>query len=333
MVARGKRVVARLLLATVPTVLLLVAAEFVFRRYQPVVDPRAWQTHPRGEWAACYRKSLTLGYEPVPGRCGFNDLGMAAEHPRQKTRRTFRVLLLGDSLSERQRWVDLARLELAARAPGRQVEIWNSGVTGYDTCAELRVLQEKGWSTNPDLVLVQLCVNDFFQTSSILPLAHGRVSFHVGHRSMELPGWVLTSHLLTWLAIHVGLPDEGRADGRAGTASVERCLARMQQEAAARHTPLALLVFPVLRSDGDGAATAAETTYLKLEREAGAICQRLRLPCFKLRPGLQRAGSLSGLRQRPDDLWHIRAQAQDAVGRLVADHVWRRFLSPGSQED
>lgn len=326
---RGKRIAACLLLAVVPTAALLVAAEFIFRRYQPVVDQRAWGTHPRGEWASCYRPSVTLGYEPVPGRCGFNSLGLAADHARDKDRQTLRVLLLGDSLSERQGWVGDMRRRLSAGVPGRRVEVWNGGVTGYDTCAELRVLQEKGWRANPDLVLVQLCINDFFATSSILPLPGGRVRFHAGARSVEMPAWVLSSQLLTWLIIRLGLAEEGPGRGP-GAASVERCLARMKQEADTRRVPLAVLVFPVLSSTG-GAPRGTVATYLGLEREAGHICSRLKLSCFRLRPGLERAGSVARLRQRPDDPWHINVQGQQLVGRLVTKFVQRKLAGKGGE--
>ena len=328
---RVKRIVSYLLLAIIPSVVLLVVLEFACRPFLPVLDQSAWGTRPQDEWTSCYRRSVTLGYEPVPGQCGFNDLGLdAGDHPRDKTRQTFRILLLGDSLSEGRPWVDdLRRLGAGG---GRRVEVWNGGVTGYDTCAELRVLQEKGWRSNPDLVLLQFCVNDFYRTSSILPLPGGRVRFHVGDNSREVPAWILHSHLLTWLTLSLGLGDEGPR-GRDGAASAERCLARMKQEAAARKTPFAVLLFPVLRSTGTGKPTSAEATFLAHERKAGEICRSLGINCFRLRPGLERAVSLTTIRQMPNDLWHLSIRGQQIAGQLVTGFVRRRFLGGGEGKD
>ncbi len=321
---RARRITAYLLMSTVPAALLLVGAELVFRRFQPEADPTATLTRPRGEWARCYRPSMTLGYEPTPGRCGYNRHGVAADHPEAKAAGTYRVLLLGDSLSERQQWVELLERRLAAARPGQRVELWNAGVTGYDTCAELRVLQEKGWRVNPDLVLVQLCVNDFFRTSSILPLPGGRVLFHAGRRGVEMPGWILGSRLLTWLTLRLSA---GQHSVREGAGSVARCLARIRAEAVARNKPLAVVVFPVLRSEGDAPSSASELRYVGLERRAGEICRRSALGCLELRRGLERSGSLFRLRRHTNDPWHVNAGGQPEVARLVADHLLQRMSS------
>jgi lysophospholipase L1-like esterase len=78
-----------------------------------------------------------------------------------------KILVLGDSVSWGDGVVDVRalypqRLEqrLARRDPSRVYEVINAGVPGYSTFQQARYLRLDGLALNPDLVILQFCLND-----------------------------------------------------------------------------------------------------------------------------------------------------------------------------
>jgi hypothetical protein len=56
--------------------------------------------------------------------------------------------------------------------PGRQYQVLNMGVGGYQTLQEVELLRSRGLKYDPDYVLIGFCINDFHLTSDggIYPL-------------------------------------------------------------------------------------------------------------------------------------------------------------------
>lgn len=78
-----------------------------------------------------------------------------------------KILLLGDSVA----WADgicdqkfgfaaVLETQLAEADPMRTYEIINSGVPGYSTFQQARYLARDGFSLDPDMILLQFCLND-----------------------------------------------------------------------------------------------------------------------------------------------------------------------------
>ena len=88
---------------------------------------------------------------------GFRDV----EHPIQKPKGTFRILLLGDSYTEaRQVMLEDTfgrkmeqQLQSCERLLPHNIEVINFGVPGYGNAEELITLRSSGWAYDPDLVL------------------------------------------------------------------------------------------------------------------------------------------------------------------------------------
>jgi hypothetical protein len=92
---------------------------------------------------------------------GFRD----RDHEREKPEGVYRILAIGDSISmglmvDASEDVYTSVLERTLREKNRNVEVLNFGVAGYNTQQEVATLIEKGLDYDPDLVLLQYCLND-----------------------------------------------------------------------------------------------------------------------------------------------------------------------------
>jgi hypothetical protein len=87
-------------------------------------------------------------------------------HARPKPAGRLRVLVMGDSVAfgygvaEADAFPRILERELAARVPELDVEVVNLGVGGYNAWNEEELLKDVGVGYQPDLVLVQFCIND-----------------------------------------------------------------------------------------------------------------------------------------------------------------------------
>jgi len=106
-----------------------------------------------------------LVYEFVPDRCGFNSLGFDdTEFTQPKTRDTFRILLIGDSVAQGQgidrtlRFGNLLAKQL--NEAWGNVEIVNLARTGYSTNQELVLLETYRTRLEADLILWSYVLND-----------------------------------------------------------------------------------------------------------------------------------------------------------------------------
>jgi lysophospholipase L1-like esterase len=126
-------------------------------------EPRVWEPDP------------VLGWRHVPGaQCHWRQEGQAfvrinslgfrdRERTRAKPPGTFRIAVLGDSMTEAVQ-VDLEqtftyRLEEMLRGAGRQVEVLNFGMNGYSTTQELLLLKEVE-QYDPDLVILAVFLDN-----------------------------------------------------------------------------------------------------------------------------------------------------------------------------
>lgn len=93
---------------------------------------------------------------------GFRDL----ERKRPKPAGVFRIILLGDSvgfgygIDASEIFTTVLERKLAEYAGGPQIEVLNLAVSGYNPYTEAALLRDVGRSYQPDLVVVQFCIND-----------------------------------------------------------------------------------------------------------------------------------------------------------------------------
>ena len=100
-----------------------------------------------------------------------NQLGFRddREYALEKSPRTFRILVLGDSVTFghgsvfEHTYPFLLEQKLKAWRPGVDWQVWNAAVPGYNTSQELAQLVDVGPRFQPDLVVVGFFENDFVE--------------------------------------------------------------------------------------------------------------------------------------------------------------------------
>lgn len=111
--------------------------------------------------------SKTPGQE-IPVRInnlGFRGRDLTVEKPEDG----WRAAILGDSIAfgrtlpEEEIFASRLEASLAALWPDRTVEIVNASLSGRDTWEELALLEHRVVPLEPDLVIVQICMNDHVQ--------------------------------------------------------------------------------------------------------------------------------------------------------------------------
>ena len=95
-----------------------------------------------------FRPSNILGYELIPNSdIGVNSFGMIGkEHSLSKNKGTYRILVLGDSITEHNWYVDFLEGKLNNHIPSLKYyfELWNGGVSGYQVDQYAAYLKYKG---------------------------------------------------------------------------------------------------------------------------------------------------------------------------------------------
>jgi lysophospholipase L1-like esterase len=176
---------ARLALAAVSLLASLLAAEAAVRWIHPQPAGFSFTTRDGIQVHLPDRRGVYRRAEfSIPVR--FNALGFRGpEFAVPKPPGTFRVLALGDSLTEAMQVVEeatfVARLEraLAPSRPG--VEVLNLGVSGYGTDDALDVLRRYGPELAPDLVLLGFTIGNDVRNN----LLQGRCALGEGRLACE----------------------------------------------------------------------------------------------------------------------------------------------------
>ncbi len=154
--------------------LALILSEAIFRKYPKLNfeyrlnnfetnEPRVRDLN-LFDWFSTFRPSSILGYERIPYSApGINSYGMIGEeYPLRKSKNIFRILILGDSITQFDWYVRGIKRRLNNNPRLRRIfELWNAGVTGYEVNQYANYLKFKGIKYNPDMVIIGFCLNDF----------------------------------------------------------------------------------------------------------------------------------------------------------------------------
>jgi lysophospholipase L1-like esterase len=137
----------------------------------------------------CPNSQLTLEDEGIDIKIncfGFRDNYYSLNKGDKK-----RIIFIGDSLT--YGWsVNLhetyhKQLEELLKSKNYDVEVMGMGVVGYNTVQEYYLIKEKVLKFNPDIIVLQICPNDFRKTLGIKKIDKGKYYKLVTHRDVVIP--------------------------------------------------------------------------------------------------------------------------------------------------
>jgi lysophospholipase L1-like esterase len=271
-------------------------------------------------------------------------------HARAHPQGAFRIAVLGDSLTfgygvdESQIYTELLGAELAEQGASRPVEVLNFGVGGYNPYNEAALFEGIAAAYQPDLVLVQFCINDLndprlhFDAHTLRLLELPDAAFPDPRmRELPMPG----KSPLSFCAGRIRLCDllqhalfEDRADQRqvaravaprrrladASRAWLRAQYARLQRGAAERGARFGVVVFPYPKQLGDPSRDAVGQGIAELASQEGFAAIDL-VSDF-------RAGQQGGA-QLFLDLWHPSPAGHRLAAQVLARELLRLGLVPG----
>lgn len=211
------RTVALLGLLGVVVVVLFAGADLLVRRLDPQ-EALGWGERPSLQpdadfgWRLRPSQTTRLRWESYDYSVTANSLGFPGpEYPTAKNPNTFRIMVTGDAFSSAegvdtdQAWPRLLESELTTQLDGKKVEVLNFAITGYGPNQYEAVVEHFAPIYKPDLVLIQVFVNDF---QDVL-ISNQRFQESIGFDQPAQNGLYATSRLVQlrrWMQLNLQEP-------------------------------------------------------------------------------------------------------------------------------
>lgn len=288
-----------------------------------------------------YRTSSVYGYELVPGSAGdVNSFGMRdREYSLKKPRGVYRILVLGDSITEWGKWSDY--LESALNEEGNY-EVLNCAVAGWNLFQYHEYIKHKALQYEPDMILIGFCLNDIPDAFDVKSLYAGSkdtmtTSFNV---KMNSPGASLyaTLHVNPYFfqrsalyRLYVMRYVAGKAGQLDGNNDPLTALKLLEDMKKMFHGPVCGVVFPFIKPLDEYDRHGTKELDIRAEKgfytETMDVLGKAGLPILDLTPVFNGYGK---------DIYRFRHDTHDQVhfnddgNRIIAFqvHAWlnRSFL-------
>jgi lysophospholipase L1-like esterase len=351
-----RKAVAALLLAATGVIVGAGAVELFLRLVRPAApDLRALHlAEPTQPWLYRLQPGAEAELENTAGiHYRVNADGFRGPHyPQAREEGVFRVAVLGDSLTfgfgveEAEVYTARLEAELARMLAPRKVEVLNFGVGGYNPYNEVALFEGIAAAWQPDLVLIQFCINDLndprhhFDAHTLRLLELPDAAFPDPRmRTQPMP----ERSPLAFCAGRLRLCDllqhalyENRAEGRALAQAVaerrrlgeaERAwlhaqYAKLQQWAGTHGARFGVVVFPYPKQLREPSRDGVAQGIAALGHDAGFAVIDL-TPAF-------RAASQQSDTPLFLDLWHPSAAGHRVAAEALAAELARQGLVPAS---
>jgi len=258
---------------------------------------------------------------------GFRD----REHPRHAPQGTQRIIALGDSITQgkelkKMENIYTAVIENVLNNRGYQVEVFNFGVSGYNTQQEVETLIEKGLPLKPHIVVLQYCLNDKERnTTSILTHLLQQAKDENKWDYRFLPPFLGKSalyRLIRYKLLHrpyeFGGDWEKSYDWEYNEASVARYLGILRELAAEHHFQVVVAVFPLFEN-------LHQYEYRDEHLEIQRLAQRNGFFFIDLLPVFQKYDSNWPVAQ---DYFHPSEWGHECAGKAIAGLIEKNILRP-----
>ncbi len=157
-------IIEKIFLILISVIISLCIAELILRffpRYNLEcfsADSNFWEAK-----SGLHRPSKLLGYEPIPNSSpAINSFGMFdKEYNFKKEKNIYRIIVLGDSITAHGEYTKFLEDKLSRNNSGRNFEVWNCGVGGFNIEQYANYLKYKAMRYNSDMIMIGFCLNDF----------------------------------------------------------------------------------------------------------------------------------------------------------------------------
>jgi hypothetical protein len=281
------------------------------------------------------RPAALLGYENIPNISGMNSHGLVSrEYSLKKGSKTYRILILGDSVGE---GMDTGFLEDLLNQnsilhPKYSFEIWNGSVGGYDIRQYDLYLKHKGLEFRPDMVIIFFCLNDFdIDTSVYYKDEKGTVqySFHISSPFMSRhpPNLMLMrySYLYRLIVLKLNSFLLGLEKQKKGISPQEnqgvRYLAEIKSLCEENHLPLFTVIFPYLKPIN-------EYDDMEIRQYAGILSaiKQLNIDDLDLHDFIPQQ-ALYGLRFVQEDQIHTKGEKSHLLMKTIYDYLSNKLIN------
>jgi peptidoglycan/LPS O-acetylase OafA/YrhL len=201
-------------LAAVTMLLILIGAELLVRRFDPQ-EVRGWgersalQPDPQLGWKLIPSRTTRLRWLSYDYLVEANSLGFPGpEYPAQKPQDVFRILVTGDAFSSAEgvdtdrAWPRLLEDQLNEISGDKKIEVLNFAMTGYGPNQYAEVIREFAPRYQPDLIIVEVFVNDFQDALWTNEDFQYNIGFYAGD-SNGLSSILKLEHLRAWTDLNI----------------------------------------------------------------------------------------------------------------------------------
>ena len=272
----------------------------------------------------------------------YNSLGFIGKEIEPKSENVFRIFGIGDSitaaeyLTEGERYLNRLEVILTEKT-GRAVEVINGGVGGYSTQQELELLRTKGLLLDPDLIVVGVCLNDFYiKRSNLTKGLFGRIleNYRDGSRARCFDFIYQRSDLYKFIYDFLSETKRGRLGDKSYQRYLEeyeytikprdfekwkKAFLKMLSLARLNDTNIVFVIFP-LRNQIIKGEDNFSFVLLSDFFEENSIYYIDLIECFK------RYAAKEHLLYRKRDIIHPSALGHKIAGEVIADYILKNKL-------
>jgi lysophospholipase L1-like esterase len=338
MSVRARKILINILVLVVTFIILVFLLEVVLR----IVYPFKFEPRGRARFGGkTYRLSENkdLVYELLPNskvkiqdlEVKINSTGFRDKEFEVPDQTRTRIICVGDSIT--YGWgISLEdtyhkRLEALLNDRGHDVDIMGLGVPGYNTVQEFHMIREKALSLGPDILLLQIAMNDFERTVSVRTFQEGKRLVLVPYHDFTIPYMVKRtkfsyflmriSHLYKFINLRLSWIRTKRDPAFApkdvfllGEERSLRHLKKIKRLLDSNDIRFAAVIFPFRQIEGVYA-------YSSLQEKIHDLFDDIQVPYLDLFQALNTDGD--------DSLWMSRLHP-NASGYQVASQEIARFL-------
>ena len=284
----------------------------------------------KGRWLV---PDPVLGFRLNPAVEGVNSIGIRhVELSPEKQEGKMRIVVLGDSVA----WEKNGFVSQLGDRLGERAEVVNAAIPGYTTYQERMLFEQELLPLNPDLLILQYCLNDNHQFLHHYRAEGGMLFTEEARRVLLpeegeplwwLPNWSYLGFRLRiayarWRTPKREFPWEESVDFAPGWQDkrwepFREHLRAMRNEMTEIGGRITVVMFPVGSQYRADLLEANRDYMLKPQRLMKAICEDLNVPLLDMYPVLAKHG---GKELLPDNI-HLNAKGHEIAVEVLLEHL------------